>query len=62
MSARRTLFHLAAKTAMVFAAIFVVTVLLAAMPGHHAPSHADSRRPGNRHAANQSHARNGHGR
>ncbi|MHB8502755.1 MAG: hypothetical protein ACYDCG_09500 [Candidatus Acidiferrales bacterium] len=38
MSARRTLFHLAAKTAMVFGAIFVVTVLLAAMPGHHAPA------------------------
>jgi hypothetical protein len=37
MSARRTLLHLAAKTAMVFAAIFVLTVLLAAMPGHHAP-------------------------
>jgi hypothetical protein len=37
MSARRTLLHLAAKTSMVFAAIFVLTVLLAAMPGHHAP-------------------------
>ena len=37
MSARRTLLHLAAKTAMVFAAIFVLTVLLVAMPGHHAP-------------------------
>jgi hypothetical protein len=37
MSARRTLLHLAAKTAMVFAAVFVLTVLLAAMPGHHAP-------------------------
>jgi hypothetical protein len=37
MSAHRTLLHLAAKTAMVFAAIFVLTVLLAAMPGHHAP-------------------------
>jgi len=37
MSVRRTLLHLAAKTAMVFAAIFVLTVLLAAMPGHHAP-------------------------
>ena len=41
MSARRTLLHLAAKTAMVFAAIFVLTVLLAAMPGHHAPSLAN---------------------
>jgi hypothetical protein len=38
MSARRTFFHLAAKAAMVFAAIFVVTVLLAAMPGHHPPA------------------------
>jgi hypothetical protein len=37
MSARRRLLHLAAKTAMVFGAIFVLTVLLAAMPGHHAP-------------------------
>jgi len=37
MSARRTLLHLAAKAAMVFGAIFVLTVLLAAMPGHHAP-------------------------
>jgi hypothetical protein len=37
MLARRTLLHLAVKTAMVFAAIFVLTVLLAAMPGHHAP-------------------------
>ncbi len=38
MSVRRTLLHLAAKIAMVFAAIFVVTVLLVAMPGHHAPA------------------------
>ena len=38
MTARRTLVHLAAKTLMVLGAIFVVTVLLAAMPGHHAPS------------------------
>ena len=38
MSARRTLVHLAAKTVMVLGAIFVVTVLLVAMPGHHAPS------------------------
>ncbi|HXJ04867.1 MAG TPA: hypothetical protein VNH65_07200 [Candidatus Acidoferrum sp.] len=38
MSARRTLVHLAAKTLMVLGAIFVVTVLLVAMPGHHAPS------------------------
>lgn len=45
MSARRTLFHLAAKTAMVFGAIFVVTVLLAAMPGHHAPVTQDQAPP-----------------
>ncbi|MGC0772390.1 MAG: hypothetical protein WB543_05595 [Candidatus Acidiferrum sp.] len=38
MSARRTLVHLAAKATMVFGAIFVVTVLLVAMPGHHAPA------------------------
>src|SRR5277367_1015173 len=37
MSARRTLLHLAAKAGMVFAALFVVTVFLVAMPGHHAP-------------------------
>ena len=37
MSARRTLLHLAAKAGLLFAAIFVLTVLLAAMPGHHAP-------------------------
>jgi hypothetical protein len=38
MSARRTLLHLAAKTGMLFGAIFVVTVLLVATPGHHVPS------------------------
>src|SRR5271163_2857058 len=38
MSARRTLLHLAAKAGMLFGAIFVVTVLLVAMPGHHAPA------------------------
>src|SRR5580698_425230 len=37
MSARRTLLHLAAKTGMLFGAIFVLTVLLVATPGHHAP-------------------------
>src|SRR5208283_3271185 len=37
MSARRTLLHLAAKACMLLGAIFVVTVLLVAMPGHHAP-------------------------
>ncbi len=36
MSARRTLLHLAAKAAILLGAIFVLTVLLAAMPGHHA--------------------------
>jgi len=38
MSARRTLFHLATKAAMLIGAIFVVTILLAAVPGHHAPA------------------------
>jgi hypothetical protein len=38
MPARKTLFQLAAKTAMVFGGLFVVTVLLAAMPGHRAPA------------------------
>jgi hypothetical protein len=38
MSARRTLLHLAAKTGALVGAIFVVTVLLVAMPGHHAPA------------------------
>ena len=38
MSARRTLLHLAAKTGMLVGAIFVVTVLLVATPGHHAPA------------------------
>jgi hypothetical protein len=38
MSARRTLVHLAAKAGMLLAAISVVTILLAAVPGHHAPA------------------------
>jgi hypothetical protein len=38
MSARRTLVHLAAKTGTLVAAIFVLTVFLVAMPGHHAPA------------------------
>jgi hypothetical protein len=38
MSARKTLVQLAAKAGMLFAAIFVVTILLAAVPGHHAPA------------------------
>jgi len=38
MSARSTLFHLAGKAGLVLGAIFVMTVLLAAMPGHRAPA------------------------
>jgi hypothetical protein len=37
MSARSQLVQVATKFGMLVAAIFVVTVLLAAMPGHHAP-------------------------
>ncbi|MGB2643695.1 MAG: hypothetical protein WBG02_18615 [Candidatus Acidiferrum sp.] len=37
MSARKQLVQVAAKVSMLFGAILVVTVLLAAMPGHHAP-------------------------
>ena len=37
MSARSQFFQLATKFGMLLGAIFVVTVLLAAMPGHHAP-------------------------
>jgi hypothetical protein len=37
MSPRSTLLHLAAKAGLAFAAIFVMAVLLAAMPGHRAP-------------------------
>ncbi|HKV23073.1 MAG TPA: hypothetical protein VJN93_00640 [Candidatus Acidoferrum sp.] len=37
MSARRSIVRIAAKATMLFGAIFVVTLLLAAMPGHHAP-------------------------
>jgi hypothetical protein len=36
MPARSTLLHLAAKTGLVLAAVFVMAVLLAAMPGHRA--------------------------
>jgi hypothetical protein len=35
MSARSSLLHLAAKASLVLAALFAMTVLLAAMPGHH---------------------------
>jgi hypothetical protein len=38
MSARSTLLQIVAKGAMVLGAILVVTILLAAMPGHHAPA------------------------
>lgn len=38
MSARRTLLHFAAKAAMLVGAIFVVTILLAAVPAHHPPA------------------------
>jgi hypothetical protein len=34
MPARSTLLHLAAKTGLVLAAVFVMTILLAAMSGH----------------------------
>src|SRR5271155_5473943 len=37
MSGRRTAIQIVTKTAMVIAALFLVSVLLAAMPGHHAP-------------------------
>ena len=37
MPARSQFVRLATKFGMLFAALFVVTVLLAAMPGHHAP-------------------------
>jgi hypothetical protein len=38
MSARRTVIHLVTKATIGFAALFLVSVLLAAMPGHHAPT------------------------
>ncbi len=38
MSARSTFFHLAAKAGILFGALFPVSVLLAAIPGHHAPA------------------------
>jgi hypothetical protein len=36
MSVRSALFHLAARSGLVLAAVFVMALLLAAMPGHHA--------------------------
>ena len=38
MSARSRFIHLAAKTGILFGALFLVSVLLAAIPGHHAPA------------------------
>ncbi len=38
MSARSTVVHLATKAGILFGALFLVGVLLAAMPGHHAPA------------------------
>jgi hypothetical protein len=38
MSARSTLIHLVTKAGILFGALFLVSVLLAAMPGHHAPA------------------------
>src|SRR5256712_12092113 len=38
MSARSTLIHLAAKAGILFGALFLVSVLLAAIPGHRAPA------------------------
>ncbi len=38
MSARSTAVQLAIKASIVFGALFVVSVLLAAMPGHHPPT------------------------
>jgi hypothetical protein len=38
MSARRTLIQLAGKAGILFGALFLVTVLLAAIPAHHAPA------------------------
>ena len=38
MSARSTFMHLATRAAIMFGALFLVSVLLAAIPGHHAPT------------------------
>src|SRR5467141_1461779 len=38
MSARSTFFHLAAKAGILFGALFLVSVLLAAIPSHRAPA------------------------
>jgi hypothetical protein len=41
MPARSTLVHLAAKAGILFGALFLVSVLLAAIPSHHAPAAPD---------------------
>src|SRR5271169_3235437 len=38
MSARSTFIHLATKAGILFGALFLVSVLLAAIPGHRAPA------------------------
>jgi len=40
MPARSTFIHLAGKAGILFGALFLVSVLLAAIPGHHAPAPA----------------------
>lgn len=42
MSARRTLIQFATKALMLVGAIFIVTILLAAVPSHHAPTQTPS--------------------
>jgi hypothetical protein len=44
MSARHTMLHIAAKAGILFGALFLVSVLLAAIPGHRAPA-APSQEP-----------------
>src|SRR5277367_883271 len=46
MSARSTAVQLAIKASIVFGALFVVSVLLAAMPGHHPPTVGSTENPG----------------
>jgi hypothetical protein len=45
MPARSPIVQLVAKLGMLVSAVFVVTVLLAAMPGHHAPGTEESQQP-----------------
>jgi hypothetical protein len=42
MAARSTYFQIAAKAGMLFGALFLVTVLLAAIPAHHSPAEQPS--------------------